>query len=307
MRSSPTCRARLRSPNPAAIADGLRRAGHPALKLCGGPAGRVPARLAQQGDRATSTSSSASAAPAGTNLLDVLIDGGARAARSTSRPARTRAGTTTSSTRSRRCCSPSAARRASTCCSPPGYKKKLIETFKSILIQTPRNARQAAGRSARERSRDAAQPVDIYPLLPAEPFPTFYLRDRARLPLPAAPSSTATLGPDVPHRHPARASSPAAEAPRRSPTELDQRDSACSTGCAFIEADAVGMARDGGHARRRAGRDRRRRCDGSRARRGSAAWQTDADVIRDPRVIVPVFRTTHARPPPTGPSSASRR
>ena len=71
-------------------------------------------------------------------------------------------------------------------------------------------------------------------------------------------------------------------------SELDQRV-ALLYGLAFIEADAVGMARTAGPAARRAGGDRHGRGGDRRARAGSAAWKTDADVVRDPRVIVPVF------------------
>ncbi|MDY0003982.1 MAG: hypothetical protein RBU30_21975 [Polyangia bacterium] len=54
------------------------------------------------------------------------------------------------------------------------YKKKLIETFKSILIQT-RETHVKSLEMATDGSA-APTPVDIYPKLPVEPFPTFYLR-----------------------------------------------------------------------------------------------------------------------------------
>ena len=150
-----------------------------------------------------------------------------------------------------------------------GYKKKLIETFKSILIQTREtHVKQAVG-GARRRSGAAPPPVDIYPLLPAEPFPTFYLRTaRAYRFLQARSCRRRWARRSSPR--PSASSSPAPGERRRSPAELDS-EWPCSTGW-LHDADAVGMARDAGTAARRAGRDRRRG-RGTAARAWLATWR----------------------------------
>src|SRR6185436_11912139 len=56
-----------------------------------------------------------------------------------------------------------------------GYKKKLIETFKSILIQTRETHLKQLDVGVAASSA-SIEPIDAYPLHAAEPFPTFYLR-----------------------------------------------------------------------------------------------------------------------------------
>ncbi len=55
------------------------------------------------------------------------------------------------------------------------YKEKLVETFKSLLIQTRETHVKSLEMGDASAGMDS-YPVDIYPLLPVEPFPTFYLR-----------------------------------------------------------------------------------------------------------------------------------
>jgi hypothetical protein len=70
-------------------------------------------------------------------------------------------------------------------------------------------------------------------------------------------------------------------------SELDQRVTLLY-GLAFIEADAVGMARTQGLlADEMAEIDMEAAVTAAHAWLG--AWKADADVVRDPRVIVPVF------------------
>src|SRR5262249_47456332 len=75
-------------------------------------------------------------------------------------------------------------------------------------------------------------------------------------------------------------------------TELDQRV-ALLYGLAFVEADAVGMARTNGLMA-----DELAEIDVdaaiAAARSWLTAWKTDADVTRDPRVIIPVFTDANA-------------
>jgi hypothetical protein len=166
-----------------------------------------------------------------------------------------------------------------------GYKKKLIDTFKSILTQTRETHVKQLDFGARAASGEPPPPVDIYPLLPAEPFPTFTLRTaRAyrflRTFLQAALGPAFLTGTQRVVESGGRGSVSLA-------SELDQRV-ALLYGLAFIEADAVGMARTQGLlADEMAELDMEIAVTGARAWLG--AWKADADVVRDPRVIVPVF------------------
>ena len=165
-----------------------------------------------------------------------------------------------------------------------GYKKKLIETFKSLLIQTREtHVKQLSfGASAGSAS---IEPVDIYPLLPAEPFPTFYLRTArgyrfVRTFLQANMGQSFLTGTTRMQESGTRGNIPLAD-------ELDQRVSLLY-GLAFLEADAVGMARETGLLA-----DEMAEIDMSAAvtaaRTWLKDWKVDTDVARDPRVIVPVF------------------
>ena len=166
-----------------------------------------------------------------------------------------------------------------------GYKKKLIETFKSILTQTRETHVKQLAFGARGTSGEGPPPVDLYPLLPAEPFPTFTLRTaRAyrflRTFLQAAMGPAFLTGTQRVVESGGRGSVPLA-------SELDQRVTLLY-GLAFIEADAVGMARtEGLLADEMAEIDMEAAVTAARAWLG--AWQADTDVVRDPRVIVPVF------------------
>jgi len=58
------------------------------------------------------------------------------------------------------------------------YKEKLIESFKSILIQNREtHVKQLEIGSSDKTGIDTTVEFDIYPKLPAEPFSTFYLRN----------------------------------------------------------------------------------------------------------------------------------
>jgi hypothetical protein len=165
-----------------------------------------------------------------------------------------------------------------------GYKKKLVETFKSILIETRETHVKQLGVGARAASGEI-EPVDAYPLLPAEPFPTFTLRTaRAyrflRTFLQAAMGPGFLAGTQRLIESGARGGVPLA-------SELDARV-ALLYGLAFVEADAIGMDRAAGLlADELAGLDVEAAV--TAARGWLASWKTDPDVSRDPRVIVPVF------------------
>jgi len=167
-----------------------------------------------------------------------------------------------------------------------GYKKKLLETFKSILIQT----RETHIKQLNVGIAGAyhPEPVDVYPLHAAEPFPTFYLRTARgyrflRTFLQAALGQAFLSGTDRLVESGARGTVPLA-------TELDQRI-ALLYGLNFIEADAIGIDRATGLLPdEMTGIDASAAVDA--ARTWLAGWKTDADVVRDPRVIVPVMTDT---------------
>jgi hypothetical protein len=169
-----------------------------------------------------------------------------------------------------------------------GYKKKLIETFKSILIQTRETHVKQLDIGVAGSAGPPAPPVDIYPLLPAEPFPTFTLRTargyrflRAFLQATIGPSFL--TGTERVVESGGRGGIPLA-------SELDQRV-ALLYGLAFLEADAVGMARpEGLLPDELAEIDMEAAVTAARAWLG--AWKADPDVVRDPRVIVPVLYDT---------------
>jgi hypothetical protein len=166
-----------------------------------------------------------------------------------------------------------------------GYKKKLIETFKSLLIQTRETHVKQLAFGAAASSGPPPPPIDLYPLLPAEPFPTFYLRTARgyrflRTFLQASVGGSFLNGSKRVLESGVRGATPLAE-------ELDGRVSLLY-GLAFVNADAVGIARDTGLMP-----DEMAEIDVpgavAAARAWLTGWKTDADVARDPRVIVPVF------------------
>lgn len=164
-----------------------------------------------------------------------------------------------------------------------GYKRKLVETFKSILIQTREtHVKQLAisGRSSAE-----IPPVDIYPLLPAEPFPTFYLRT-ARGYRFLRTFLEATMGAQFLNTTTRlRESGDRATLPLIA--ELDTRI-ALLYGLFFLSADAVGMAPTDGLMADEISAPAAQAAT-AQARAWLATWTTDADVVRDPRVIIPIF------------------
>jgi hypothetical protein len=163
-----------------------------------------------------------------------------------------------------------------------GYKKKLIETFKSLLIQARETHVKQLGGGVAVSAR--IEPVDIYPLFPAEPFPTFYLRT-ARGYRFLRTFLAATLGADFLPGH-ARLLETGATATSMLSDELDARV-ALLYGLSFMSTDAVGLAReDGLLPDELAEVDVEGALNAARAWLGT--WKGDPDVARDPRVITPV-------------------
>jgi hypothetical protein len=165
-----------------------------------------------------------------------------------------------------------------------GYKRKLVDTFKSILIQTREtHVKQLGG--ARATSAPPLPPVDIYPRLAVEPFPTFYVRT-ARAYRFLRTFLEATLGPEL-LGSVARVVEPDGRAPAPLGDELDRRIHLLY-GLSFVGADAVGMARTEGLLPEELAEIPADRAVAAAAE-WLGRWQTDPDVTRDPRVMIPIF------------------
>jgi hypothetical protein len=166
-----------------------------------------------------------------------------------------------------------------------GYKKKLIETFKSILIQDRETHVKQLGMGNSAGVSAEAMAVDLYPLFPAEPFPTFYLRT-ARGYRFLRTFLAASMGGGF-LTSTARLTEAGDRVAATLADEIDQRVSLLY-GLYFLSADAVGMARDEGLlAEELAAIDATAATSAARA--WLASWTSDADVARDPRVILPIF------------------
>ncbi len=165
-----------------------------------------------------------------------------------------------------------------------GYKRKLIETFKSLLIQNRETHVKQVASFGGATSGPPPPPVDLYPLLPAEPFPTFYLRS-ARGYRFLRTFLQAAMGPDF-LAGTARLLETANRAPLTLAAELDQRVQLLY-GLAFVTADAVGMSRTEGIL---SGELAELDVDAAikTARDWLKAWPDDPDIDRDPRVIIPI-------------------
>jgi len=164
------------------------------------------------------------------------------------------------------------------------YKKKLMDTFRSIMTQ---NRETHVKQLEMGSSKISAEPevVDIYPSFPVEPFPTFYLRS-ARAYRFLSTYLEAVLGSaflDTTHRL-------VEDGTESDPTlreELHEK-AGLLYGLHLVAADAAGsppeilaeeLAEYDGDPRAIA-----------HAWLDGGAWLSDPDVLRDPRVIVPVQR-----------------
>jgi hypothetical protein len=163
-----------------------------------------------------------------------------------------------------------------------GYKKKLVETFKSILIQTHETHVKDLGVGKAVSAE--IRPVDVYPLFMAEPFPTFYLRT-ARAYRFLRTFLAATMGPDFLATH-TRVLEGGDTATATLADELATRFTLLY-GLTLTSGDAVGLPHADGLLP-----DELAEIDvaaaTAAAQAWNRAWQLDADVLRDPRVIVPV-------------------
>jgi hypothetical protein len=161
------------------------------------------------------------------------------------------------------------------------YKEKLVETFKSILIQTREtHVKQLMGGST---AGSAELPVDVYPKLPVEPFPTFYLRT-ARAYRFVETLLRTVLGHGFVDQA-ARLLEDGSLAPKSLGAELRERTELLY-GLHVVSAASLGM--------RNAITDEEAQLfvpetSAEYARAWLKSWSSDLDVGRDPRVAVPVW------------------
>jgi len=167
------------------------------------------------------------------------------------------------------------------------YKKKLIETFKSIITQT----RETHVKQLETGTDLVAMPerkIDLYPKLPVEPFPTFYLRT-ARAYRFLGSYLQATLGAtllDSERRlleSGERGSLPLA-------TELRQMTELLY-GLQIVAAQSLGLDPQSELLPEETAEYPVESCV-ARARSWLASWRENADILADPRVIVPVWNSS---------------
>jgi len=162
------------------------------------------------------------------------------------------------------------------------YKEKLVETFKSLITQTREtHVKQLAIATA----DGAASPeVDIFPQLPLEPFPTFYLRT-ARAYAFLDQLLRSVMGEEF-----LAAAGRVLEDGSRHPTPLGEERTEkrhLLYGLSVVAARSLGMAPE---VTAEELADTTPEAVEALARDWLASWRDDADVARDPRVIVPVAR-----------------
>jgi hypothetical protein len=163
------------------------------------------------------------------------------------------------------------------------YKEKLVETFKSILIQTRETHVKQLGVISKDTAEELPpRPFDVRPPLSVEPFPTFYLRTaRAYRFLEAV--LRATLGSPF-----LAGTGRMLEDGTRSATMLEAElldKQLLLYGLHVVAADSIGSAY-GLSAEELSSfpvDDARKRAEA-----WLASWQDDVDVNRDPRVSLPV-------------------
>jgi hypothetical protein len=165
------------------------------------------------------------------------------------------------------------------------YKEKLVETFKTILVENRethvKELETVGGGSVSAQVEPI--PVDVYPQLPVEPFPTFYLRT-ARAYRFVETLLEALMGPTFLSRS-RRVLEGGGEADEPLANELHERI-ARLYGLHAIAAASIGM-RPQLSAEEAA--DYPIEKDVATARAWIDGWAQDPDVRRDPRVIVPIF------------------
>lgn len=168
------------------------------------------------------------------------------------------------------------------------YKQKLVETFKSLLIQTRETHVKQLGLVDAIPASAAVEPVEytVYPRLVVEPLPTFYLRT-ARAYRFLEGVLDATLGSEfLSTTSRLREDGLRAEPTLRQELAGKQR---ILYGLHAVSADSIGMATE-----LALDEEALFPLDVAReaARTWLAGWTEDPDVARDPRVSLPVALET---------------
>lgn len=164
------------------------------------------------------------------------------------------------------------------------YKKKLVNSFKSLITQTREtHLKQLPGGATASM---ATEPVDLYPPLEAEPLPTFYLRlGRAYRFLDAFLGATfgnAFMSGVGRLREDGSTSTLSLRDELRAKTELLYGLFAVTSGVLGVDAATELLPDETAELDLTA-------C-AERARSWLRAWRVDEDVARDPRMLVPMAR-----------------
>jgi hypothetical protein len=164
------------------------------------------------------------------------------------------------------------------------YKEKLMDTFRSIITQNRETHVKQLEMGATDMGA-IEEPVDIYPNFPVEPFPTFYLRS-ARAYRFLSTYLEAVLGPEflgATHRLTEDGSRAgiALEEELREKTRL-------LYGLHLRAADAAGSPPE--LLDEELAEYPEQECRARADQWLDGGWLEDEDVLRDPRVIVPVQR-----------------
>lgn len=164
------------------------------------------------------------------------------------------------------------------------YKKKLLESFKSIITQTRETHVKQLETGADVVSMPPRE-VDLYPKFPVEPFPTFYLRN-ARAYRFLGTYLAATLGTKLlAASHGLRADG------TRAKQALDAELASMTRllyGLYILTARAVGLDPNKYLLAEELAEFPADTCT-ARAGAWIAGWRTDPDILTDPRVIVPMW------------------
>jgi hypothetical protein len=162
------------------------------------------------------------------------------------------------------------------------YKQKLIDSFKTLITQSRETHVKQLGGGTELTAHEVV--VDLYPKLPVEPFPTFYLRT-ARGYRFVDTFLDAVLGPGfldgLTRLHEdGSASSGALSTELQQTTELVYGLHAIACASLGMRPETYLLAEENAAIDQNAATEHAGSWLGS--------WQTDPDVLADPRVIVPI-------------------
>lgn len=167
------------------------------------------------------------------------------------------------------------------------YKKKLVETFKSIITQTRETHVKQLSVGADSISLPPKE-IEIYPSFPVEPFPTFYLRN-ARAYRFLATFLEGVLGQQF-----MKSRKRLKETGKASALPLDQELHQMAEllyGLYVLTARSVGLRPESGLLAEELAEFKVADCV-KRAEQWARGWQTNADILADPRVIVPIWNNS---------------